>query len=1332
MKNPAKIIVQLILILSLILPLTQIASAENRSQADKHVSFTVIASDEESLELLLSAPFYEVGETQIDDMSFDTLTVPGTVNSANPGQPQLPIASRLFAVPPGAEVRLEILQDNHQQLPGTYQLAPAPYPAKFDETAPSQRWDYFLGTRIQLSDPLQINPLSPVRLSDEAWIRDQRVVRLEYSPLQMDAETGGLLWHPSVWVKVHFDFPLGSADTSFSESTKNTNSSLNETLTNSLLNSEQAMDWRTSSPPSEVLVTPPGIDQRYRISIEKDGIYKLTYHDLIAANPAIINMDPRYLHMSNQGEDVAIHIFGQDDGRFDPGDYIIFYGQRFKGERLAQLYQNENQHWYTYPRQATDGTYFLWKPEFNEIMLEKYTQENVYWLYSDSTFGLRMNSVNGNPSGNNNDPVDSYRETVRLEESNWWSSILFAGEETWFWDLVYAGGIVNFEASISAPTSSGPNAIIRTEFVSAYEDSRDGFDHHTKIYFNSGNIGEFKWSGMSRYVFEHEITAGTIVEGINTLGIEALTDEQVINPKYYFDWFEIEYNRNFVAQDNAIIFKSPVSGLQKYQVNGFTDTSGLWVLDITDPLQALQVQNANIGANQVTISLDHIDLSIAMDSGGQMLLPGQVTYYQSPNWINLSSGADYVFITHKKLVTTTQSLANFRENSGLSSVVIDINDLYNEFNFGIYNPIAIKNFLSYTFENWDIIPVYTLLVGDGHWNFQGHNLDEYGAGDQLMPPHLAWADPWQGEVDSANLLATIIGDDPLPDLRIARLPVNNDAELNAYINKLMDYEISGHQNWEQTHIIVADNPDSAGDFTSFAEDIVQQYIDPFDHASAQKIYQEDYGCVSGASVECDNVRNDLINGINTGSVIVSFIGHASVRRWSHEQVFTPAQYPDLTNTGKLPILLSLNCLDGYWSLPANKVGQSMIEEIVRLDDTGAIAAFSPTGLGVSTGHDVLHKGFYHALMVDGDWELGSATQISKLRLYESGRNLDLLNTYTVFGDPALQIKNPFSFIGSPEQNEKIAPSPGSKVTHTLTLENTGTVTDSYEIAAKYIWETTIITATAQVPPGGRLDIPVEVTTPLQYGVEDTTFITVTSKGNRYETFYSQLTTIIPLVYGYQLSPTESNQLARPGDTIDHTFTLTHTGEEQNSYLINISGNSWPTNPSTSLIETLQTGETAQFSVSVETPNQKDVSDNATLTITPVDGLPQSVDIPLTTRVPRDFEFSVSPESFSGFAIAGSNITYTLTIQNTGLQYDRYQVEVTDSNWVTTLSATQTDDLDFLGSAQIQVYVNTPSQENLTDVAIINVTSLAVPSESQQATFTTSTIFHKIYLPLIGR
>ena len=81
--------------------------------------------------------------------------------------------------------------------------------------------------------------------------------------------------------------------------------------------------------------------------------------------------------------------------------------------------------------------------------------------------------------------------------------------------------------------------------------------------------------------------------------------------------------------------------------------------------------------------------------------------------------------------------------------------------------------------------------------------------------------------------------------------------------------------------------------------------------------------------------------------------------------------------------------------------------MLRFPNGGAVGAFSPTGLGVSTGHDELHRGFYDSLFNDGVWELGAASLTAKLNLFISGGNYDLLHTFTIFGDPALNIKNPY-------------------------------------------------------------------------------------------------------------------------------------------------------------------------------------------------------------------------------------------------------------------------------------------------------------------------------------
>ena len=96
-----------------------------------------------------------------------------------------------------------------------------------------------------------------------------------------------------------------------------------------------------------------------------------------------------------------------------------------------------------------------------------------------------------------------------------------------------------------------------------------------------------------------------------------------------------------------------------------------------------------------------------------------------------------------------------------------------------------------------------------------------------MPPNLAFVDPWQGEVDSANLLAAVVGDDILADVLIGRVPVALVAEFNTIIGKILDYESSATASWQQEILFAVDDPDAAGDFEALAQGLIDRLCDRF-------------------------------------------------------------------------------------------------------------------------------------------------------------------------------------------------------------------------------------------------------------------------------------------------------------------------------------------------------------------------------------------------------------------------------------------------------------------------------------------------------------------------
>jgi hypothetical protein len=107
----------------------------------------------------------------------------------------------------------------------------------------------------------------------------------------------------------------------------------------------------------------------------------------------------------------------------------------------------------------------------------------------------------------------------------------------------------------------------------------------------------------------------------------------------------------------------------------------------------------------------------------------------------------------------------------------------------------------------------------------------------------------------------------------------------------------------------------------------------------------------------------------------------------------------LSNGAQLPVLLSMTCFTGFFQHP--EYG-TLDESLLRLDGGGAVATWSPSGLGISSGHEYLHKGFYRAVFADGKTQLGTATLAAKLELYgQAPVYSDLLDTYHLFGDPAM-------------------------------------------------------------------------------------------------------------------------------------------------------------------------------------------------------------------------------------------------------------------------------------------------------------------------------------------
>lgn len=1309
----------------------------------------LLISNDERVVLELTLPEYRMETVSVGDRHYQRFSISIGQVLETPGSPQVPVVGALIAVPPDVDLSLEILEEEPVVLDGEFELVPSRAINRDNEDFQPGSYSY------PLSDPEIVMdsdfPQAASQIQEIAWMRDQRLARLSFYPFQYSASHEAWIWRRRMLVQVSFQGDAAPrAETILQPGVGAGSDAFSAFTQSAVLNPDSARLWRGMPEDSLSSSLAPGLpDQlpgpRYRIEVAQDGIYRLTYSALQAAGLPVADLDPTTLSLSSQGDPVAIHVTNTDgdSSRFSPGEAVLFYAQRFYGERMAQKMGAEDDLWLTLPSQLPSGATTTWTPQLNALMLEKYTHTNVYWLTYDGNPGLRMDSVSGAPGGAA--IPTSYRAVSRAEKQLLWKTTLFTSEETWFWDQIVTNvnspeAVRTYTTTLHTPALGTYTAALQGEIAAESNDDFLSPDHRIQIYFNDAAralppVVDASWDGKSRFRFSATIPQARLVNGANRIDLVAVLPPSITSDILYFDWFEMVYDRQFQAVSNQITFSGQNAGVWRYQVSGFT-TSDLAVLDISSPLTPTLITGFSYSAGLLTFEQAH-------DAGAQFtvarltdLSASDVQYYSPPDF---DQSVDYIFIAHQDLLASTQVLADHRSAQGISARVYDMEDVIRQFNEGIYNPYAIKNFLAYAFSHWDAPPTYVMLVGDGHWNFL--HSPGYDFPPIYMPPLLSWVDPWQGEVDSANLLATLVGSDPLPDVFISRLPVNSPAQLQSVINKIITYESAPMQEWQRSLIFAADDtPDVAGNFVALSESVIADYITP--GWSAERVYLDTYTDGGACGNPCLPATQALTSTMaSPGGLVLSYTGHGGINFWSSPVFFRNQDIPTLENSARLPVLLSLTCLDGYWLHPdltvANRAGPGMVEELLRQDQTGIVAAFSPTGLGVATGHDALQRGFLDAFMSAGDWRLGAASVSGKLSVFATGGNFDLIHTFTVFGDPALRLRSPHRHLLSPLSDAR-AGAPGSVVEYTLQVTNTGAITDTYQVTvAGALWSVDVLPLIGPVAPGTSQPIAIQVHIPAEAQENDLDQVDVLMRSmGDISQFSTAVLTTTAHNYGAVFFPAALADGAPPGDTVSYTLAIENIGRFLDSFDIAVAGNQWSTQISQTQVENLEPGTQVNLQVVVSIPASVEnlAQDVATLTAVSRADPARSATAELITTAGLDYSVEVTPQADQRAGAPGTTLIYALTVRNSGLLADTYHLAVSGNRWTTAIPpADATFPLSSGESRQVDVFVLLPVTAVIdSDTAIVTVSSQTSVGLQAQSVLTSTLTDFALFLPNVRR
>jgi hypothetical protein len=343
---------------------------------------------------------------------------------------------------------------------------------------------------------------------------------------------------------------------------------------------------------------------------------------------------------------------------------------------------------------------------------------------------------------------------------------------------------------------------------------------------------------------------------------------------------------------------------------------------------------------------------------------------------------EHVVIAPEAWRTEAESLAAYRTNSGIDSLAVSIEDVYEAFSDGIVTPWAIRDFLAYAREHWSQGPDFALLAGRGTLDPR----DLMGGGDNFVPVVLVGTS--YGLQSSDNVLADLTGDDSIPEVAIGRLPIVGADELAAYVDKLEAYAASTGE-WRGRALLLADNPDTAGDFTSQSDDV----------AAILGGYDQDLVYLSEMTPA--EARTALQSSWNEGAQLVNYVGHGGVMQLAAENLLGVGDMDALSNGDRLPIVSALTCVVGRSDVPGF---ESLAEALVTDADGGAIAVWAPTGLSLSGAAHDLDLVYAAALAgADPDSPLGELILQTLGAFGAAGGSEQMLNAYGITGDPAVTL-----------------------------------------------------------------------------------------------------------------------------------------------------------------------------------------------------------------------------------------------------------------------------------------------------------------------------------------
>lgn len=643
----------------------------------------------------------------------------------------------------------------------------------------------------------------------------------------------------------------------------------------------------------------------YKIPIVEEGIYRLTYTDLQNANFPVDAVDPRNIQLYHRGVELSIEVVGQSDAVFDVADFIQFYGKGNDGVPDQSLYVNPSAQPHQYYNIYSDTTaYFL------------------TWTL-DATSGKRTEDFFEN---NVDDiPVEAYHTDELLlvnseqyatgyTENTYIQMTAFDYAEGWTGTQIQEGEEIEYLLSgITDMVTSGVKPSIEIQLM-----GRDNWPHNVEVLVgeNSGSLrllktvmfDDYTTLTLSEEIEWTDISAdGNLTVKIGALGVSG--DNDLVSTNY----IKLLYPQSFdMAGASSKKFLLDANSNDTSYVEIINKPNGVQLWDITDPIAPVQIGYNSIG-NDLNAIVSNTNIRRTILAVENFSTPISIAQFNFDNFDPASF--DYIIISHESMMKpaaeysdVVAAYAQYRATDlggNYSPLILDIKDIYNQFNYGEYSPLAVHELMRYLVGEGE--PKHLFIIGKGLLINTSANIDGEKKYYRNSPELFDTKDliPTAG-IPGSDLTYTVglLGVDGELSVPTGRITATTPDQVAAYLNKVKTHEsLPNDDLWRKRVLHLS------GGRTSVEQTRFKGYVDGF-----KNIAETHYlgGNVTSLKKQT-NAVNEFINvtdEINDGLGLITFYGHSAPNVIDIDIGYVSDPIHEYDNQDRYPLIFVNGCNAG--------------------------------------------------------------------------------------------------------------------------------------------------------------------------------------------------------------------------------------------------------------------------------------------------------------------------------------------------------------------------------------------------------------------------------------